>query len=154
MLPREERLPTAEFTSVWESGVHLRHALLSVRALRRSESGDRPARCAFVVSRKTGKASERNRIRRRIRECYRLSEARKNGTLGGHNVIFLINAARAGASRAEWMQAFEELAPRIVRDARRAGRGQGMRAGTAVRESGPKRMGATGNGGAQDGGAG
>lgn len=120
MLPREERLPTAAFTRTWEQGVHLRHALFSVRAMR-SEDGEGPARCAFVVPRKSGKAAERNRIRRRVRECYRLCEARQDGVLRGHSVIFLINAARAEAPAADWTQAFEELAPRIVRDVKRVG---------------------------------
>lgn len=114
MLPRDERLTSAEFARIWESGKPLRHALLTARALRRADEA--PARCAFVVPRKSGKAAARNRLRRRVRECYRLGPAHQSGILRGHSVIFLINAARAEANATQWTQAFEELARRIVRE--------------------------------------
>jgi ribonuclease P protein component len=113
MLPRDERLTSAEFARVWERGKPLRHALLTARAVRRED--EEPARCAFVVSRKSGKACVRNRLRRRVRECYRLGSARAK--LKGNSVVFLINAARAEASPEEWTRAFDDLARRILREA-------------------------------------
>jgi ribonuclease P protein component len=118
MLPRDERLSSAEFSRVWDNSRVLRHPLLSARALYRSD--EETARCAFVVSKKSGNAVARNRIRRRVRECFRLSAARREAILRGHSVIFLVNTARADAPAEEWTAAFEELARRIVRESRRS----------------------------------
>jgi len=113
MLPRDERLTSAEFSSVWEGGKPIRHPLLTARALRREDL--LAARCAFVVPRKSGKACVRNKLRRRVRECFRLGAARQGEFLRGQNVIFLINAARAGATTEEWTRAFDDVARRIAR---------------------------------------
>ena len=111
MLPRDERLSSAQFAQVWEAGRVVRTALITVRVLFREDEA--PARAAFVVPRKSGKATQRNKLRRRVRECYRLGEARLK--LRGRSMIFLLNAARADAGAEEWTSAFDELARRIAR---------------------------------------
>ncbi|HEX8551699.1 MAG TPA: ribonuclease P protein component [Abditibacteriaceae bacterium] len=113
MLPRDERLSTAEFSLVWEKGRVLRHPLFAARAFARND--ELAGRIAFVVPRKSGKATARNRLRRRVRECYRLSGARTH--LRGQSVVFVLNAARAEAPSEEWTRAFEEMAARIARAA-------------------------------------
>lgn len=113
MLPRDERLSTSEFSTVWERGRVLRHPLFSVRAFARTD--DLAGRIAFVVPRKSGKATARNRLRRRVRECFRLSRARAH--LRGQSVVFVLNAARSEAVAEEWTRAFEEMAARIARKA-------------------------------------
>ena len=111
MLPRDERLSSAQFAQVWEAGRVVRTSLITARVLVRED--ELAARAAFVVPRKSGKATARNKLRRRVRECYRLGEARLK--LRGRSVIFLLNAARADASAEEWTNAFDELARRIAR---------------------------------------
>ncbi len=57
----------AEFKAV-AGGKRVSRSGFVLQALRMSdESGDRPARVGFTVTRKTGNAVERNRIRRRLR---------------------------------------------------------------------------------------
>ena len=100
MLPRAQRLDTAAFSTAFDRGRAIRHPLLTVRAHRRHD-GDPVTRAAFVVSKKHGKATLRNRIRRRLREQYRLSEVREMAGLQGCDLIFLAGAAaiaRAAAS--------------------------------------------------------
>lgn len=118
MLPRDERLSVAEFSRVWDNARVLRHPLMTARVVYRGDEA--AARCAFVVSKKSGNAVVRNRIRRRVRECFRLSAARRDAILRGQSVIFLVNAARADAPAEEWTAAFEELARRIARETRKS----------------------------------
>ena len=53
-----------------------------LQALDRREDG--PVRVGFTVSKKVGNAVERNRVRRRIREIYRLNKAKM---LPGYDLI-------------------------------------------------------------------
>jgi ribonuclease P protein component len=53
----------------------------------RKRADDGPARCGFTVSKKVGNAVERNRVRRRLREIVRLSDA---GCMrAGHDYVLI-----------------------------------------------------------------
>ena len=60
----------ADFDQVYRNGRRLFSAHMTVFFLRRGDPG--PARVGFTVTRALGKAVERNRIRRRLREAARL----------------------------------------------------------------------------------
>jgi ribonuclease P protein component len=56
--------------------------------LQARERGDRgPVRIGFTVSRKVGTATERNRVRRRLREIVRRSDALRQGHAGHDYVL-------------------------------------------------------------------
>lgn len=64
----------------------------ALQAARRGESGDGAARIGFTVTRKTGGAVERNRMRRRLKEALRLAE--KLDAKPDHDYVLI---ARRGA---------------------------------------------------------
>ena len=53
----------------------------------RKRSDDGPVRVGFTVSKKVGNAVERNRVRRRLREIVRLSDAARMQT--GHDYVLV-----------------------------------------------------------------
>ena len=53
----------------------------------RNRKDDGPARFGFTVSKKVGNAAERNRVRRRLREIVRLSDAK--GMRSGHDYVLI-----------------------------------------------------------------
>jgi ribonuclease P protein component len=147
MLPRAERLDTDAFARAFEKGRIWRHALLTIRAHRREPDGLEPAdgvsavgeaegvaarspsaspadasytgpRAAFVVPRKIGKATQRNRMRRRVREMYRLSawrqDASKAARLAGYDLIFMLGNAVDGASDEALRNALDEQLGRVA----------------------------------------
>lgn len=121
MLPRAQRLTTAEFAQAFAQSRVLRHPLLILRAHRRIWHGatladGAQARAAFVVAKKLGKATVRNRVRRRIRECYRLQGLRTEPRLAGFDLIFMATAA---ALTADTVQLDEALAQLLRRAAQR-----------------------------------
>ncbi|HEX9997500.1 MAG TPA: membrane protein insertion efficiency factor YidD, partial [Abditibacterium sp.] len=82
----------------------------------RRSDGDHITRAAFVVPKKVAKlASERNRTRRRLRECYRLHPARKNENLADCDLIFMATPQTAGASPAELDAAIMEVVKRAAK---------------------------------------
>ena len=113
MLPRRERLGTTAFASAFDKGRILRHPLLQLRVHVRGDN-ELATRAAFVVSKKLGKATVRNRARRRIREIYRLTAARHHGHLAGLDLIFLATALALTAERAQLQAAIEQLLRRVV----------------------------------------
>src|SRR5689334_13701887 len=64
-------LKATEFTSVMESGMKAVQPALVVFA--RKSSGS-PPKLGLVVSKKVGGAVERNKVKRRLRECFRESK--------------------------------------------------------------------------------
>lgn len=119
MLPRAQRLTTAEFAQVFAQSRVLRHPLMILRAHRRISQGTvftdgAQARAAFVVAKKLGKATVRNRVRRRIRECYRLQGWHAEPRLAGFDLIFMATAAALTADRAQLDAALAQLLRRAA----------------------------------------
>ena len=126
MLPRTQRLSTAQFNKAFEGGQILRHPLFQVRVLPR-EDGSGVVRAAFVAPKKLGKAAERNRLRRRLRERYRLLIERRDDQAQreandreaslpiGCDLIFLISAAAGQALAGELDAALGQLMKRAAR---------------------------------------
>jgi ribonuclease P protein component len=114
MLSRRERLGTAAFAVGFGKGRILRHPLLQLRVYARHD-GDSATRAAFVVSKKLGKATVRNRARRRIREIYRLSAAHGDGRLAGLDLIFLATPAALTAEGVQLQEAIEQLSRRALK---------------------------------------
>jgi ribonuclease P protein component len=123
MLPRSQRLRTSSFATAFQNGRILRHPLLQLRVYRRQD-GRPELRAAFVAAKKLGKATQRNRLRRRISERYRLSLGRHHPGLSGCDLIFLATAAAITADTAQLDAAIAQLLSRAAgggaqKDARR-----------------------------------
>jgi len=140
MLPRAERIGTTEFRRAFENGRVLRGGLLQLRFYRRAAARDNAlghdnsvrgaaieysivaakvqntqTRAAFVVSRKSGKATVRNGLRRRVREIYRLSAWRHDARLAGLDLLFFASATALTASNEALQHALNELLERAAR---------------------------------------
>lgn len=112
MLPRSQRLTSAQFDRAFAHNQSVRHPLLALRAHRcNDDSGE--IRAAFVVPKKQGRATQRNRTRRRVRERYRLMS--RPNALAGCDLIFLTTPATHGASTAEIDAALQDVIKRIGR---------------------------------------
>jgi ribonuclease P protein component len=73
-LSRQTRLRKhADFENVYRSGRRLFFAHMTVIFLRRDSVPPGPARIGFAITRMMGKAVDRNRVRRRLREAARLN---------------------------------------------------------------------------------
>ena len=122
MLARCQRLSTAEFAGVFENGTVVRHPLLQVRVLRR-DGGNETRRAAFVAPKKLGKAVVRNRLRRCVRERYRLlqSDLSAECSAASCDLVFIIGAAAQGASTLELDSALQELLKRATRSGKKPG---------------------------------
>ena len=112
MLPRHQRLrANREFQRVYRSGRSWAHPLLAMHVLPQPEG----KRVGVSVSKKVGKAVERNRVRRRAREAVRslLPIWRE-----GFDLILVARAPAAEASYHELRAALEELSSRarLVRE--------------------------------------
>ena len=81
---------------------------------KRNDSG--PVRVGFTVSKKVGNAVERNRVRRRLREVVRLSNASR--MLSGHDYVLIGRRAALKLPFTRMVQDFEG-ALRRVHDGRR-----------------------------------
>jgi putative membrane protein insertion efficiency factor/ribonuclease P protein component len=109
MLPRAERLTTTQFDRAFANSQMVRHPLVTVRAHFRGD-GEAQVRAAFVVPKKQAKkATQRNLIRRRLRERYRLHPSRNLESLAGCDLIFMATPQTQAASEAELDAALEEV---------------------------------------------
>lgn len=122
---RYQRLGTAAFQIAFKNGRPLRLPLLQMRIWRRAD-GDSATRVAFVVAKKLGKATFRNRVRRRMREIYRLMSADYR-QLAGCDLIFLATPLSAAATPVALADAFRQLVGRAARSAGQMGAGQSGR---------------------------
>lgn len=121
MLSRAERLGKTAFSQAFSQSRTFHHALLQMRVHRRRSEANTAnrvltARVAFVVAKKLGKATVRNRMRRRLREAYRQSCWRKTDTLHSLDIIFLVKPAGFEAQTLELRAAVDELLARIVQN--------------------------------------
>ena len=112
MLPRTNRLKSAQFNHAFANSQSVRHPLLALKAHRRTDDSDE-TRAAFVVPKKQAKANGRNRTRRRLRERYRL-HARRDDLLGC-DLIFLTTPATHTATATELDGAIDEVVRRMTR---------------------------------------
>lgn len=127
MLPRSQRLTTRAFAKAFAQGRTTRHPLLQVRVAPRGElraivepsnhgtSEHGAPRAAFVVAKKLTKAARRNRLRRQLRECYRLNPHRHDARLRDLDLIFLAAPAALNASCEELNDAVNQLLFRTLR---------------------------------------
>ncbi|MFH0777244.1 MAG: ribonuclease P protein component [Candidatus Eisenbacteria bacterium] len=100
-LSRGERLRLRkEFERVYDEGtvVQTRHIVLF--CLTRNVEG---RKAGFVTGKKLGRATTRNRIRRRLREAYRRLKS------GFPDDVHLIFIGRRGIAELEWKSLFEEM---------------------------------------------
>ena len=121
MLPRAQRLTTTQFDRAFAKSQSVRHPLVTLRAHSRNDA-ESLTRAAFVVPKKVAKlSSERNRIRRRLRERYRLNSTKNQAILPGCDLIFLATPQTRAASIAELDAALADV---LTRANRKMGGGQ------------------------------
>ena len=112
MLPRTNRLTSAQFNRAFAHSQSVRHPLLALKAHRRGDESSE-TRAAFVVPKKQAKAAGRNRTRRRVRERYRLHARRDE--LSGCDLIFLSTPATHAATSSQLDEAIDEVMRRMKR---------------------------------------
>ena len=105
-MKREQRLTQrGQFSKVYSEGKSWANELLVMKAL---PNGLEQSRFGFSVSRRVGKAVVRNRVRRVLRECVRLTPYKP-----GWDVVFI---ARSPASEADYHQ-LERAVEKLTRRA-------------------------------------
>jgi ribonuclease P protein component len=87
----------------------------------RKRADDGPVRLGFTVSKKVGNAVERNRVRRRLREIVRLSDA--NRMQSGHDYVLVGRRAALKLPFARMAQDFEGALRRLHAGARNGNTG-------------------------------
>ncbi len=121
MTSRPERLSSREFDAAFASARSLRGPLLTLRVHWRREDG-KTLRAAFVVPKKLGKATWRNRTRRRMREAFRLQGEGLQAlarSSGGCDCIFLAQPGAHDAPFEALQQAIHALLWRAVEERRK-----------------------------------
>jgi len=122
MLSRPERLTTRAFSKAFAAGKTWRHPLMQVRVAPRNAINEHATneetnvpRAAFVVAKKLAKASGRNRLRRQMREAYRLNARRHDPRLRALDLIFLAAPTALDVSPHELRDAMNGLLERVIR---------------------------------------
>ncbi|HEX3951023.1 MAG TPA: ribonuclease P protein component [Steroidobacteraceae bacterium] len=87
-----------------------------LQALKRADEG--PVRVGFTVSKKVGKAVERNRVRRRLREIVRLSSA--SWMRAGHDYVLVGRRAALQLPFARMSEDFQGALRRVHDEGRAA----------------------------------
>jgi ribonuclease P protein component len=114
--PKARRLTrSAEFAKVRTEGRSVTGKLLVIGVL--EIDGDQPARVGFITSKRVGGAVIRNRVRRRLREVFRLHQ---HEVRSGVWIVTIARAAAANASfetlKGEWLRLARSA--RLLNDAR------------------------------------
>ena len=116
-LPRSVRLRTPkEFQRVQTSGRSydlgpLVFRVLPLRPAADPGAGEPPARLGLAISRKVGNSVVRNRVKRRVRECFR----HRRRSLHGYDLVVTGRPAAATLETADVDRLFEQLLKRLGR---------------------------------------
>jgi ribonuclease P protein component len=109
MLPPQSRLRrSADIGRVRQEGQRLAHTLV-VLFVDKQSPGTSPSRFAFAVGRHIGKAAQRNRVKRRLREIVRRHMAQVGP---GYDCLFVARAGAATANHTELEGAVLQLLAR------------------------------------------
>lgn len=101
---RADRLrKSRDFVRVMDGGQFHRHPLLTLAVMARPEGG---RRMGLSVGKKVGRATVRNQVKRRLRECYRVRLARITAEV---DLIFFARPGAAEAPRQDLEQAMDQL---------------------------------------------
>jgi ribonuclease P protein component len=107
--PKAARLlKPADFRAAYDGGERLACSLFV--AFARCRGDQDPARFGFTCPRALGKAHDRNRIKRRLRECVRL---RKDRFPAGLDLVFNPRKSLLGAAWGEIERQVEKLLDRL-----------------------------------------
>lgn len=112
VLPRRNRLTSAQFDRAFNQSQVVRHPLVQARAHRRGDDSNL-VRAAFVVPKKQGKAHDRNRTKRRLRERFRLHPRREEAGLRGCDLVFLTTPETHAATMEQLDGALDEVLKRL-----------------------------------------
>jgi len=112
VLSRPFRLTSAQFERAFGQSQVVRHPLVQVRAHLRGDDSAM-VRAAFVVPKKQGKAHDRNRTKRRLRERFRLHPRRDEAGLRGCDLIFLTTPETHAAKTEQLDAALDEVLRRL-----------------------------------------
>ena len=100
-------LRTAEFRNIYDNGVRLSTPLFAAFCFFRPDGAG--ARLGLTVPRAIGGSVERNRIKRRLREAFRLHRARFASPLGAWDIVLNPRRAVLDATFAGIEQALEKV---------------------------------------------
>ncbi len=126
MLPRKNRLTSAQFDRAFNQSQVVRHPLVQARAHFRGDELN-SVRAAFVVPKKQGKAHDRNRTKRRLRERFRLHPRRDEANLQGCDLILMTTPATSTATTGELDAALDEVLRRLGKRMNGANQNDGLK---------------------------
>jgi len=97
---------TVDFRRVLEQGERFSDSVLAVRALKREDAAGNCVRLGIAVGKRFGKAVQRNRLRRRLRESARVAVA---GAQGAWDLVLIPQAAARAITYDQLRRSIERL---------------------------------------------